>query len=442
LKDERILELNEAGLLAEVVGYETDEVAAQALGSDVRTVRGSRFLDFTSGIAVHACGHGHEEIVAAVQDQASRIQHTSDVMRHAPQLELAQFLRELLADRIVGELPTIQFMNSGSESIDTAAKLALKATGRSKFIAFQGAFHGRTLFATALSCSNTAHWAAYEPFIDGIRDRILRAPAPRCRNCVTGASPDCVANEIGSLLEAHKGEVGAIFFEAQQGEGGYFPFPEHASRKIRELAQKHNVLLIADEIQSGFGRTGRWFAFDHLGVQPDIVVFGKSVGGGLPLAGIAASQKLMAKWQPGEHGTTFGGNPIACAAGLAALTIIKRDDLVERAAVLGERVKARLCKLVGSLGVHDVRGNGLMIGIELRDPAGNPDYAKVTAVKLGCRERGMLVLTCGAHIGDPAVDNSTLRLLPPLNVRDTELDRGLSILEEALRAWRGEVVRV
>jgi 4-aminobutyrate aminotransferase len=433
LTEKRILELNASGLLAEVVGFETEEVARTASGTSVLTYGGREFVDFTGGIAVHACGHGHAEVVAAITAQAAQVLHVSDIMRHVPQLELTQFLRERFAEAIDGpEDWTFLLMNSGSESIDAAAKLALKATGRKQFVAFEGAFHGRTLFASALSRSKTAHWAAYEPFLEPLRTHIHHAAAPRCAGCDL-QRPACCVTSLERLLESAGDQVAAVFFEAQQGEGGYVPMAPEAAQRIRALTQQHGILLIADEIQSGFGRTGRWFGFQHLGIVPDIVVFGKAVGGGLPLAGVAASRSLMGRWQPGEHGTTFGGNPLACAAGLAALRIVQREGLVERAAHLGEAVKARLCPLVGQYGVVDVRGNGLMIGIELRDAEGKPDYARCEAVKLACRAEGLLLLTCGAKIGNPATDNSTIRLIPPLNTPELVLWRGLDLLEKALQ---------
>jgi 4-aminobutyrate aminotransferase-like enzyme len=433
LTEERILELNAAHLLADVVGFETEEVARTASGSSVRTYGGREFVDFTGGIAVHACGHGHAEVVAAITAQAAQVLHVSDIMRHVPQLELAQFLRERFAEAIGGQEDwTFLLMNSGSESIDAAAKLALKATGRKRFVAFEGAFHGRTLFASALSRSKSAHWGAYEPFLSPLREHIHHVSAPRCAGCDLKRSECCVTS-LERLLESVGSEVAAVFFEAQQGEGGYVPMAPEAAQRLRELTQRYGILLIADEIQSGFGRTGRWFGFEHLGITPDIVVIGKAVGGGLPLAGVAAPQSLMGRWQPGEHGTTFGGNPLACAAGLAALRVVEREGLVERAARLGEAVKARLCPLLGKHGVFDVRGNGLMIGVELRDAEGNPDYARCEAVKLRCREDGLLLLTCGAKIGNPQTDNSTIRLIPPLNTPEPILWQGLDVLESALK---------
>jgi 4-aminobutyrate aminotransferase len=431
LSAERILELNEEGLLAEVVGYETDEVAMSAEGASIETYRGETYIDFTGGIAVHACGHGHSEIVKAIACQAARLTHVADVMRHAPQLELGDWLDRLLSGVMPGDPWTFLFKNSGSESIDASAKLALKATGRSEFAALSGAFHGRTLFATALSHSKRGQWAPYEPFIGALRSKIHHLPAPS-REPGFGAEPLVPALE--RLLEQRGDRIAALFFEAQQGEGGYVPIRPETAVRMRELTARYGVLLIADEVQCGFGRTGRWFGFEHLGISPDIVVFGKSVGGGLPLAGVAARRPLMSLWEPGEHGTTFGGNPVACAAGLAALRIIERDGLVERADRVGAEIKERLKAIAGPLGIADVRGNGLMIGIELRDAAGKPDYARVEAVKSRARARGLLILSCGAKIGDPLADNATIRLIPPLNTEESILEAGLAILEDALAA--------
>lgn len=433
LSEERVNALFAEQALADVVGFETDEVALSATGTDVATYRGTHYIDFTGGIAVHACGHNHPEVVAAIQAQAASVLHTSDTMRHTPQLELASWMRALFGNLLPGDSPwTFLYKNSGSESIDAAAKLALKATGRSKFVAFEGAFHGRTLFASALSRSKTLHWDAYEAFLAPLRANIHHAPAPRC-GIYAGQKPQpCCVEGLEALLDSIGSDVAAVFFEAQQGEGGYVPWNPAAAQKMRELTRKYGILLIADEIQAGWGRTGRWFGFEHLGIDPDIVVFGKAVGGGLPLAGVAARQNLMDLWQSGEHGTTFGGNPVACAAGLAALRVIEREKLVERSKCLGEVVKKRLTPLVGNYGIVDVRGNGLMIGVELRDAADKPDYARCEAVKQHARANGLLLLTCGAKIGSPTADNSTVRLIPPLNITDETLKKGLDILETAL----------
>jgi 4-aminobutyrate aminotransferase-like enzyme len=434
-KTQDILALNEEGLLAEVLGYETKEVAQEAHGAEIDTYAGHHLIDFTAGIAVHACGHTHPEIAQAISAQAQRVLHVSDTMRHAPQLELAAWMRRLLDRLLPGPSPwTFLFMNSGSESIDAAAKLALKATGRSEFLAFSGAFHGRTLFATALSYSKIAHRSPYMGLLSSLREHIHHLPAPRCQSCLNGQKrPCCCLEALERILEERKEQIAALFFEPVQGEGGYVPLDPRMAQHMQALLRKHHVLLIADEIQTGWGRTGRWFGFEHLGVEPDILVFGKAVGGGLPLAGLAARKALMDKWEPGEHGTTFGGNPVACAAGLAALHILEREGLVERAARLGEAVQQRLRPLIGTYGVSDVRGLGLMIGIEFRNTQGQPDYARCEQIKQRARERGLLLLTCGARIGDPAVDNATLRLIPPLNIPEETLWRGLDTLLEVIR---------
>lgn len=438
LTEEQVRDLIEQGLLAEVVGFETDEIACSAEGASVMTYHGRKLLDFTGGIAVHACGHNHPEVVAAIRNQAGQVLHVSDTMRHFPQLQLAQWLRDLFAQVAPGAPWTTLFKNSGSEAIEAAAKLALKATGRSKLVAFEGAFHGRTLVATALSRSKRIHWNAYEPFLAPLRSNIHHAPPARCADCPAASrlercSGTCI-DPLEELLDRIGADVAAVFLEAQQGEGGYIPMPPAAARRIRALTRKHGILLVADEIQCAWGRTGRWFGFEHLGIVPDIVVFGKAVGGGLPLAGLSASRELLDLWEPGEHGTTFGGNPVACAAGLAALHIIAREGLVERADCLGQKVRARLGQLVGHYGVHDVRGHGLMIGIELRNSSGAPDYARCEAVKKHARENSLIFLTCGAKIGKPEIDNATIRLIPPLNISEAQLQEGLEILEAALQA--------
>jgi 4-aminobutyrate aminotransferase len=428
LTEKRLLDLACDGLLAEVLGFETREIARAACGTTAETCSGRRYLDFTAGIAVHACGHNHPEIVRAVAEQSARLLHVSDVMFHPAQLELAGRIRDLLARAAFGDTMTLLFVNSGSEAIEAAAKLAMKATGRYRFVAFDGAFHGRTLFASALSRSRTLHWDAYEGLLKALRGNVHHAPAPRA----AGPGVDPCAEGLERLLDSIGAEVAAIFFEPQQGEGGYWPMAPETARRIRALADRHGILLVADEIQTGWGRTGRWFGSEHLGIRPDILVFGKALGGGLPLACVAAPRSVMDRWAPGEHGTTFGGNPVACAAGLAALGIVECEGLVGRASRLGEAVKARLCPLVGTNGVVDIRGNGLMIGVELRDASGTPDYARCCAVKARALERGLLLLTCGARIGDPRADNATMRLIPPLNVDESDLDAGLAIFEAAL----------
>ncbi|MDE2125814.1 MAG: aspartate aminotransferase family protein [Armatimonadetes bacterium] len=435
-REKTIQELSADSFLSEVVGFETRYVARQAAGARIETYTGDRLIDFSGGIAVHACGHSCPEVVAAIVEQAQQLTHTSDTMRHVPQLELGKKITDLLHAAVPGDPWSVLFLNGGSEAIDACAKLALRATGRRKLVAFEGAFHGRTIFATALSRSNRVHWAAYEPFLAALRSDISHAPAPRCAGMrpsehLTRCDGSCMEG-VERILAANGDATAAVFFEAQQGEGGYVPMPRAAADRLAAAVRRHEALLIADEIQCGFGRTGRWFGFEHVGLEPDIVAFGKAIGGGLPLAGVAARRPVMDAWQPGEHGTTFGGNPLACAAGYAALQVIERDRLLERANAVAGRIRAALEPMVGSHGIVDVRGFGLMLGIELRDEHGAPDYARVNAVKEHAREHGLLILSCGARIGSPAVDNACLRLVPPLNIADDALEAGLMILVTAL----------
>jgi 4-aminobutyrate aminotransferase len=418
--------------VAEVIAFETDEVAKSAHGAEIETYSGRRYLDFTSGVAVHACGQTHPEIVDAIARQAALFTHTADVTRHTPQLQLAHEIRRLLQQATGGTDPwTTLLLNSGSESVDAAAKLALKVTGRRRFLSFAGAFHGRTLFATALSNSKRLHLDAYERFLEPLRDRVHHVGPP------PGIDDERMEGRAREILSLYGKDTAAVILEPIQGEGGYRPFTRDAATAIAQAARDEGALVIVDEVQTGFGRTGRWFGFQHLGLVPDIVVFGKSIGGGMPLAGVSATDALMRLWEPGEHGTTFGGNPVSCAAGLAALAIIERDDLVAAAAAKGAYAQDRLRRLQHRGVVSDVRGHGLMIGVELRRPDGTPDWTRCQAVKAEARENGLLVMTCGMRIDSPAWDTAALRLMPALNIDDQDLERGLDILESALEHAKG-----
>ncbi|MGO8672271.1 MAG: aspartate aminotransferase family protein [Capsulimonadaceae bacterium] len=422
------------GPLAEVVAYETSEVAQTGAGAILCANSGRQYIDFTCGIAVNTLGHNHPAAVRAIVEQSSRVTHVADVMRHIPQLRLADRIRQLLAQAVPGSDWSILFLNGGSESVDAAAKLAMKVTGRSRFLAFEGAFHGRTVFATALSHSKRRHWDAYEPFLMSLRANVVHSPAPLCGSCPASEQvpTDCCADGALRILGDIGEKVAAVFFEPMQGEGGYRPFSRRGAERIQRSARSCGALLVVDEVQTGFGRTGRWFGFEHLEIEPDIVVFGKAIGGGLPLSGVAARRELMERWEPGEHGTTFGGNPVACAAGLAVLQTIEDEGLVLQASTLGTVIRDRLSALVGKHGIVDVRGLGLMVGIELRAPDGSPDYARCEAVKHAAADMGLLVMTCGTRIGSSIADNSAIRLIPPLNVSMETLDHGLDILIQAL----------
>ena len=319
------------------------------------------------------------------------------------------------------------FCNSGAEAVEASIKLARRATGRSEIIAFHGAFHGRTYGAISLTASNSRYHRGIGPFLPGIH----HVSYPYClRTCTHAAGERCPIAEgieierLFKILVAPE-DVAAIIVEPVQGEGGYIVPPARFLPRLREICDEHGILLIVDEVQSGFARTGRMFACQHWNLTPDIMCVAKAMGNGLPIAGIAAKHSVMQHWQPGEHGSTYGGNPVACAAMVAVIDTIEAEQLCDRAATLGKRVMERARGWQQT--VHelvDVRGLGLMIGLEFMSDGG-PAAALVDAIQRRCLELGALLLTCGP-------DHNVIRLVPPLTISEADLDAGLDILERAI----------
>lgn len=380
--------------LAGVLPRVFDLVADRGEGSWLTDVDGRRFLDLTSGIAVTNVGHCHPHVVAAIRTQAERLVHTSVVTHHQPSVLLAERLGALVPYL---DDPQVFFCNSGAEAVDGALKLARRVTGKPGVIAFRRAFHGRTLAATSLTTAKAKYREGYEPLmpsvhvapwgdLDGLDD-VLRLQAP-------------AAN------------IGAVIVEPVLGEGGYVPPPPGWLEGLRERCDAAGMLLVFDEVQTGIWRTGRPFAAEVVGVVPDVLLFAKGIASGLPLGGIIAPRSTMERWPTGAHGSTFGGNPVACAAALATLDVL--DGIGERVQALGARVTERLST------VASVRGVGLMVGVQLA----SADEAH--RVQQACFDAGVLVLTCGP--GD-----DVLRLIPPLTISDDELELGLAVLEAALR---------
>lgn len=407
-------------VIAGVLSRYYDIVAASGEGSWIVDVEGRRFLDFGSGIAVTNVGHCHPHVVAAIRRQAGVLLHTSVVVHHTLAVELAEHVVGLCP--FLDE-PQVFLCNSGAEAVDGSLKLARLVTGRPGVVAFQGAFHGRTLAATSLTTAKGRYREGYEPLLPSVHH------APYCVPRDFGGDE---ALAVGSALRslddlltrvAPASQVGAIIVEPVLGEGGYVPPPVAWLRGLRDRCEEHGILLVFDEVQSGFGRTGRPFAAETFGVTPDVLLFAKGVASGLPLAGIVASRPLMEQWPRGAHGSTFGGNPVSCAAALATIEVLEEEGLYERARLIGPRVLRRLREAQAQNPeiVVDVRGVGLMIGVELRDAA------TAEAVALSCLDQGLIVLTCGPH-------QSVLRLAPPLNITDAELDLGLDILTAGLIA--------
>ena len=404
--------------LAGVLPRYYDVVAERGEGSWIVDVEGRRFLDLGAGIAVNTTGHCHPRVVEAITAQARTLVHTSVVVHQTRNIALAERIGELCP--FLDE-PQVFFCNSGAEAVDGALKLARKVTARPGVVAFRRAFHGRTLAATTLTTAKGRYREGYEPLLPGVYH------APYCvphEHATPETAVDAARAELDRVLslQAPPANVGAMIVEPVLGEGGYVPPPRAWLEGLRGRCDQHGILLIFDEVQCGVGRTGRPFAAEAYGVRPDVVLFAKGIASGLPLGGIVASRALMERWPTGAHGSTFGGNPVACAAALATLEVLDQTDGYRRTAALGERVVAHLRREVGGHGsVRDIRGIGLMVGVELADKDVTDRVCRA------CLAAGVIVLSCGP-------DENVLRLVPPLTITDTEIDRGLAVLCGAIRS--------
>jgi 4-aminobutyrate aminotransferase len=404
--------------LAGVLPRYYDVVAERGEGSWLIDVEGRRFLDLGAGIGVNATGHGHPRVVEAVVEQARALVHTSVVVHHPRNVELAERLGALCP--FLDE-PQVFFCNSGAEAVDGALKLARKVTGRPAVVAFRRAFHGRTLAATTLTTAKGRYREGYQPLVPGVFH------APYCvphEHPSPAAATDAALGELDRLLatEVPASDVGVMIVEPVLGEGGYVPPPREWLAGLRDRCTEHGILLVFDEVQCGIGRTGRPFAAEAYGVAPDVLLFAKGVASGLPLGGIVAGRRLMERWPTGAHGSTFGGNPVACAAALATLDVLESEGCYERASESGVRAIDRLRGEVGGHPqVRDIRGIGLMIGVELADKAVTDEVAR------RCLDNGVIVLTCGPG-------ENVVRLVPPLTITDAELDAGLDSLCRAISA--------
>jgi 4-aminobutyrate aminotransferase len=411
--------------LSQVLYRYTPIVVERAQGSYMYGVDGRRYLDFASGIGVTNLGHGHPAVIAAAKAQLDRVVHTSVVAHHQPAIELA----ERIAALAPGKLDSVFFANSGAEAIEGAIKLARYATGRPGLVAFQGGFHGRTYGALSLTASKSYYRERYEPLLPSV----YHVPYPYPFRNPTGpdeaATLDYVFNFIDEMLDTRvpPKNIAAFVVEPVLGEGGYVVPPPAFMPRLRALCDKHGILLIADEVQSGYGRTGKMFACEHTGVVPDIMTLAKSIASGLPLSAVVASSKLMDQWEPAAHGSTFGGNPVSCAAGIATLDVFEREGILENAVARGAELMGRLRELQKRMPlIGEVRGLGLMVGVELvnKDGSANKDLQK--KVRQVCLDSGMVVLSCGPH-------DNVLRLVPPLNLSEAELDEGWEILNAAFQ---------
>jgi 4-aminobutyrate aminotransferase / (S)-3-amino-2-methylpropionate transaminase / 5-aminovalerate transaminase len=398
-------------------------VAAEARGSQITDVDGNVFLDFVGGVGVLNVGHNHPRVVRAIHEQADRFVHTDyTVVPYEPYVTLAERLGALVP--ISGETRAA-FFNAGTEAVENAVKLARLRTGRQAVIAFEGAFHGRTL----LSLTMTSRTHPYKTGLGPFAPEVYRAPFP---NAYRG--PDAVhalaALERMFTTHVDAGDVAAIVFEPQQGEGGFVPADPLFVHGLRALADEHGIVLVADEVQTGFGRTGRMFAMEHFDVQPDLVVVAKSIAGGLPLSGVVGRAEIMDAAHAGAIGGTFIGNPVALHAAAAVLDVIEDERLAERAVTIGETIRARMLDWHARWAeVGDVRGLGAMLAIELvhdrdaRTPA--PDLT--VRIVEEALQRGLVLLKAGVY-------GNCIRVLCPLTIPEEELAEGLDVWEEALAA--------
>jgi 4-aminobutyrate aminotransferase len=387
---------------------------------------GRAYLDFTAGIAVASTGHCHPRVVAAIQRQAERLLHGQlTVVYNQPVLELAEELSTLLPE----SLDCFFFANSGSEAVEAALKLARHATGRPNAIAFQGGYHGRTLGALSLSSAKSVYRSGYQPLLAGTFLAPFPRVPPRRNEDPDGLTGRCLEQlELILATVSTPEETAALVVEPVLGEGGCVVPPARFMRGLRETCDRTGILLVADEAQSGFGRTGRMFACEHSGVWPDIVVLAKGVASGMPLSGIAASRELMDGWRPGSHGGTFGGNPVCAAAGVETLRVLRDEGLVENAARQGEHLIGELRALQpAAASMAGVRGLGLLIGCEFATGRGDPDPVTARRVRERCLAGGLILSTCGAQ-------DEVVRWTPPLTVGTADIETAVGIFAAALEA--------
>jgi len=404
------------------VGVMTQVFAARAENAEVWDVEGRRYIDFAGGIGVLNTGHRHPKVMRAVEAQLARFTHTCwQVMPYPGYVELAEKMNRLTPGAFAKK--TI-FFSTGAEAIENSIKIARTATGRSGVIAFSGAFHGRTMLAMTLTGKVAPYKAGFGPF----PPEIYHAPFPIDLH---GTSVDDALAGIERLFKADidPARVAAIVIEPVQGEGGFYVAPPELLRRLRELCDAHGMLLIADEVQTGFARTGRWFAMEHAGVEPDIIVTAKSLAGGFPLSAVTGRADVMDAAAPGGLGGTYAGNPVAIAAALMVIDVIESEQLVARADRLGNALRHTLDELRKTEPrIAEVRGLGAMIGVEFIDPrSGLPDPAFAKRVQANALDAGLLLLTCGIHF-------NVIRFLMPLTIPDPVFTEGLKILKRSIEA--------
>ena len=411
--------------IAPVISFEHEIEIVDGQGTWITDVDGKRYLDFACGIAVNNLGHRPPTVEAAAKDQLSKLWHAGGAFLYDSLVTAGENILEVAPDGI----ERVLFMNSGAESVEAAVKLAKKTTGRQGVIVFRGGFHGRTMGSVSYTTSRVKYRQGYHPVVPSVF--ITPYPHPYRWGMSQEQANAYALNEL-RLTFKHvitPEEVAAFLIEPVQGEGGYYPASREFLGAIRDIADEHGILLILDEVQTGFGRTGDWFTSQVYDIRPDVLVMGKAIANGLPLSAVGASQALLAKWEPGSHGTTFGGNPISCAASAATVNALK--DVIPGVAERSDHAFTRLGDLQERHGtVGEVRGLGLMIGVELVGADRTPDPKAFQAIASYAVDHGLVILNCGP-------DGNIIRFVPPLNVSIDDLDAGINILDDALAAYEG-----
>ncbi|MFD6948878.1 4-aminobutyrate aminotransferase [Nocardiopsis sp. TSRI0078] len=413
--------------LSPILKQATPVVAARGEGAYIYDEDDRRYLDFTAGIGVTSTGHCHPRVVAAAQEQVATLVHGQyTTVMHRPLLRLT----ERLGDVLPAGLDRLFYVNSGSEAVEAALRLARQATGRQNVIVFQGSFHGRTMGAASLTTSGVKIRAGIGPLVPGV----VVSPFPHAYR-LGMSEADAVAYALRELdyqfaTVTSPKDTAAVFVEPVLGEGGYVPVPDAFLQGLRERADQHGFLLVADEVQTGFGRTGTFWGHEPSGVRPDVVVTAKGLASGFPLSAIAAPAAVMERAWPGSQGGTYGGNAVSCAAALATLDVIQEEGLVENAARMGERLRLGLEKVAEANPViGDVRGRGLMLGNEFTAADGTPDGATAARAQQAAARNGLLLLTC-------APEGNVVRMIPPLIVNGEQVDNAVSLwaasVEEAV----------
>lgn len=413
------------GHLSPLLKQATSVVVDYGEGSYLYDTDGRQYLDFTSGIGVTSTGHSHPKVVEAAQKQIAKVIHAQyTTVMHQPVLELSARLGE----RMPGDIDSLFFASAGTEVVEASLRLARQATGRPNVIVFHGSFHGRTMGSLSLTTSSTSLRAGLQPMMGGV----VVAPFPHAfrYGWDEDATAEFCLRELDYILATYSApvETAAMLIEPVQGEGGFVPASKKFMQGLRERADKHGMLLMVDEVQAGYGRSGKFWSHSHFDVQPDVVITAKGLASGFPLSAFGASTALMEKGWLGSQGGTYCGNVVSCAAALATLDVIDEEGLVDNAKERGAQLLDGLESVKSAEScVADVRGMGLMRGIEIHDADGNPDGARAGRIAKNCEKNGLLVLQCAPY-------KNVVRLLPPLVVTSEQVDKAVDVFAGAVKA--------